>query len=382
MANIGGSSGALVVDLTTGQTLYSQAAGTPRLPASVEKVYTTSAALLRFGPSATLATSVRGVGTLGSDGTWHGTLFLVGGGDPTFGSAAFDRAMYGTGATMAHLVSNLISSTGITAVSGAIVGDESYFDSLRGTPPTGYRADIPDVEGELSALAYDRGFADSYGTAGQKRPALYAAQQLAAALRASGVSIPAGTPIYSRRAPTTAQPLAGVNSPSMATLIALTNAPSDNYFAEMLLKGIGARFGGAGTTAAGAAVVRATVAAQFGVHPRLVDGSGLSRADATSPAQIVTVLSQLANNRAFVDSLAVSGRTGTLKDLSHGTPAQGNCRGKTGTLHDVANQVGYCRARDGHTIVYAFMANAIGDPLYVHAVEANRMAPALASYNG
>ena len=42
---------------------------------------------------------------------------------------------------------------------GSIVGDESLFDSLRGTPATGY-APAVDVEGELSALAYDRGCAN------------------------------------------------------------------------------------------------------------------------------------------------------------------------------------------------------------------------------
>ena len=38
------------------------APGVPRLPASVEKLYTTATALLRFGPNATLTTNVLGVG--------------------------------------------------------------------------------------------------------------------------------------------------------------------------------------------------------------------------------------------------------------------------------------------------------------------------------
>jgi D-alanyl-D-alanine carboxypeptidase len=66
----------------------------------------------------------------------------------------------------------------------------------------------------------------------------------------------------------------------------------------------------------------------------------------------------------------------------NGTVAQGNCRGKTGTLHDVANLAGYCRARDGHTLAFAFLINSISDATHVHSVEANRMAVALASYAG
>jgi D-alanyl-D-alanine carboxypeptidase/D-alanyl-D-alanine-endopeptidase (penicillin-binding protein 4) len=382
MQQIGGSSSALVVDLTTKQTLFSQAAGVPRIPASVEKVYTTSTALLRFGPNATLTTSVRGIGSVAADGTWTGTLFLVGGGDPTFGSKGFDRSTYGTGATMHLLLGHLLSATRISAVAGRIVGDESYFDSARGTDVSGYRSDLTDVAGELSALAYDRGFANLSGTQLQQRPALYAAQQFASALRAAGVSVPSSTPVYTGPTPAGARTLATVNSPRMAKLIYLTNTPSDNFLAEMLLKAIGARFGHTGSTAAGAAVVRSVMAGAFHIRPQVADGSGLSRSDATSPSQVVSLLTGMSANRAFVGSLAIAGKTGTLEDYSHGTAAEGNCQGKTGTLHDVADLVGYCHARDGHTLAFAVLANSISDPLAVHSVEADQIAPALASYNG
>ena len=158
--------------------------------------------------------------------------------------------------------------------------------------------------------------------------------------------------------------------------------PSDNYMAEMLLKGLGARFGTGGTTAAGAAVVRAELAAKFGIAPRLNDGSGLSWFDSTSPRQVVTVLRQMQGDPDFFNSLAIGGETGTLQHEMRGTAAQGNCHGKTGTLHNVANLAGYCRARDGHTLVFAFLANSIGSPDYAHLVEADRMAVALAKYDG
>jgi len=77
----------------------------------------------------------------------------------------------------------------------------------------------------------------------------------------------------------------------------------------------------------------------------------------------------------------VGGETGTLQHEMQDTIAQGNCRGKTGTLSDVANLAGYCQALDGHTLAFAFMANRIGSPDYVHQVEAG-MAVALAGYNG
>src|ERR1019366_7760416 len=106
------SSGALVLDLNTGQTLFSDNPHVARLPASVQKLYTTSTALLKFGPRGTLSTSVLGVGSMQGD-TFTGTLYLRGGGDPTFGSASFDYANYGTGATGQRLVGHLRAATGL-----------------------------------------------------------------------------------------------------------------------------------------------------------------------------------------------------------------------------------------------------------------------------
>jgi D-alanyl-D-alanine carboxypeptidase/D-alanyl-D-alanine-endopeptidase (penicillin-binding protein 4) len=383
MARIGGASGAYVLDLTTGEALYSSAAGLGRLPASVEKLYTTSTALLRFGPAATLTTGVWGLGSLDpSTETWNGILYLKGGGDPTFGSAGFDRLAYGTGATVQRLASTLAHSLQIKSIQGRIVGDESYFDSLRGTPPTGFAPDIPDVEGLLSGLAFNRGFANLTGTIAQSRPALYATQQFASALRAVGVRVPRTTPVYTGRLPAGATQLEGVKSPPMAKLIQLTNTPSDNYLAEMLMKDLGARFGGAGTTAAGANVVRQELSGKFGIAPAFNDASGLSRADATSPAQVVSLLQQMYANSSFFNSLAIAGRTGTLQHAAIGTAAQGVCHAKTGTLNDVANLAGYCSARDGHELAFAFLANRVTNPAYVHFVEASSMAAALARYNG
>jgi serine-type D-Ala-D-Ala carboxypeptidase/endopeptidase (penicillin-binding protein 4) len=379
LGNVAGGNGAYVVDLNTGQVLFAVAPNVPRIPASLEKIYTTSTALLRLGPTQTFATSVLGMGSRDPAGVWHGALYLRGGGDPTFGSVGFDRTWYGAATTLHRLIGALLGTSGITAVQGRIVGDESFFDSLRGTPATGFGRSF-DVEGELSALAYNRGFLNVNGTAFQPRPALFAAQQFAGGLRAAGIKLGRAR-TSAGRAPAAAKVLASVQSPPISSLIALTNTPSDNYLAEMLLKDIGARLGGAGTTAAGAAVVRSELLSKFGITPTLNDGSGLSRYDSTSPLQIVTVLQSMAKNPAFVNSLAIGGETGTLQDEMQGTVAQGNCRGKTGTLDDVANLAGYCRARDGHTLAFAFMANGIADPTFVHGVEAD-MAVTVASYDG
>src|SRR6202035_5626765 len=93
-------------------------------------------------------------------------------------------------------------------------------------------------------------------------------------------------------APARATVVAPEASPNLATLLGLTLPPSDNFFAETLLKDLGARYGGVGTTAAGAAVVRATIAHDFNLHPYLLDGSGLSHSDHTTPKQVVELLAK------------------------------------------------------------------------------------------
>ena len=53
------ASAGYVADLTTGRELYADEPDRALIPASNEKLYTTAAALLRFGPSATLTTTVQ-----------------------------------------------------------------------------------------------------------------------------------------------------------------------------------------------------------------------------------------------------------------------------------------------------------------------------------
>jgi D-alanyl-D-alanine carboxypeptidase/D-alanyl-D-alanine-endopeptidase (penicillin-binding protein 4) len=380
LALAGGHSSALVIDTTTGQTLLSAAPNAPRLPASVEKLYTTTTALMKFGPDATFSTGVLGVGTISATGVWQGTIYLRGGGDPTFGSAAFDAAAYGNGvgATVQQLAAG-VAAAGVHEIDGTVIGDESAFDSLRGTPATGYAADL-EVEGELSALAYDDGFESAAEASLQANPAQFAAQQLIYALRADGVKIRHGTKTGTGVTPAGARLIAQAQSPPIAALIALTNAPSDNFFAETLLKDLGAKFGAGGTTADGAAVVSSFIATQFGQDPRLDDGSGLSRYDRTTATQVVSLLMQMQSNQSFTTSLAIAGVSGTMQDEMLGTRAVDNCHGKTGSLHDVANLVGYCTARNGDSLVFAFLLNAQSDSTYGHELE-DQMGVALANYD-
>ncbi len=359
LALAGSRDGAYVYDVTAKQALFSQRASTLRPPASVQKLYTATAALAAMGPTARLSTTVYGVGHLAAGGTWEGDLYLRGGGDPTFGSSAFIRRHYGgVGASVSALVTQLVRSDGIHHVTGRVLGDESMFDSLRGEPSSNYRPDVF-LEGSLSALAFNRG--SSGRERGAHAPAAYAARQLWATLKSHGVTIRGHSGAATTPAAGAVQ-LAQVQSPTVAQLLALTLPPSDNFFAETLVKDLGALLGGAGTTAAGAGVVARTVASSLGIHPTVVDGSGLSESNRTSPYEVADLLVALASTptgAVLRESLAVAGRTGTLEKRMRHTAAAGRCAGKTGTLTGVSNLVGYCQAANGHLLAFAIFNDGI-----------------------
>jgi D-alanyl-D-alanine carboxypeptidase/D-alanyl-D-alanine-endopeptidase (penicillin-binding protein 4) len=343
----------------------------------VEKLYIAATALERLGPSARLVTTLLGVGKLTPEGVWVGNLYLRGGGDPTFGSQAFIRRHYGgLGASVQALALQLVRVGHIREVTGSIAGDESYLNSARGEPASGFASD-PFLEGTLSGLAFDRGSSGS--DRGPHAPAAYAARQLWRALRRAGVKLDGS--VGTAQTPIAAQTLAVASSPTVAQLIGLMLPPSDNFFAETLIKDLGALFRRSGSTGAGAAVVAETIAGAFGVHPVVVDGSGLSRADQTSAEQIVGLLAALAPSpldAVLRGDMAVAGRTGTLAHRMRGSAAAGRCEAKTGTLIGASNLAGYCQSAQGHLLAFA----SLNDGISIERARTlqDRLAIALASY--
>ena len=366
-AKMGPSSGAYVVDLTAGVELFARNADMRLTPASNEKLFTTATALTNFTPRGRLQTTVRAGGgsTVDGAGVLHGDLYLIGGGDPSLNDVALHS-----------LVSQLRDTTHITRITGGVVGDESIFDTKRGSRASDFHTD-PNLGGWLGGLTW------SHGRASPGGPAAVAAARLQSFLKADGITSGRKARRGRLAADTNggASPtLATVSSPPMSTLIATTNQPSDNFYAETLLKDLGARFGGAGTTAAGLAIVRKTLGA-YGLKPTIADGSGLSTVDRTTPREIVQLLRSMAAGplgTTFKASLAQPGLTGTLATRMRGTSAPGRCQAKTGTLHSVSALSGYCLSKGGHQMVFSFLENNIA-PLTVKKIE-DKMVPAIASY--
>jgi serine-type D-Ala-D-Ala carboxypeptidase/endopeptidase (penicillin-binding protein 4) len=358
MRYAGGYAGAYVVNVSNDRPrpVFRWREHTPRILASNTKLFTTTAALARFGREGTLATRVLGSGELEADGVYRGSLYLRGGGDPTFGSRRFTERSYGGGATVQDLA-ELLDDAGITRITGRVYGDESAFDSLRGGPDSGYGVSV--WVGPLSALSYNRGLFTEGGRGFQANPPAFAAARLDDALEAR--HIPVRLKPRAGLAPTDATELASVDSPPMERLIRLTNKPSDNFFAETLLKDLARQAGGVGTTARGARVAT-SFARGLGARPRLVDGSGLSRGNRASPYSIVRLLSAMyrrVDYDSFLDSLAIAGSDGTLFDRMERGPAHRHCVGKTGTLSNVSALSGYCEAFSGDNYAYSILMNGV-----------------------
>ncbi|MDQ6842190.1 MAG: D-alanyl-D-alanine carboxypeptidase [Actinomycetota bacterium] len=350
LAKAGPDIGAFVYDLSARTELFALHAQVKRPPASVEKLYTTVALLRELGPSASLQTTVLGAGHLGPGGVWHGDLYLRGGGDPTFGDGAFNRVWeQGYGPTSVELVHEL-STAGIKRVTGFVIADPWLFALSPGGPATGYAPDVPDYGGELGALTYDHG-----SVSRQLGPATFAVHELVLTMRGAHIRARASTQIA--RTPASAVTLASLSSPPMSVLLKLMDVPSDDLFAELLTMQLGARLAGHGNISTGASEI-ASVINGYDLHPRIVDGSGLSRSDQSSPREIVDLLRAVWRTplgKTLWGSLPVVGVNGTVQRLAAHSPAQGRCVAKTGTLDYVTNLAGVCHTEGGHEVAFALL---------------------------
>jgi D-alanyl-D-alanine carboxypeptidase/D-alanyl-D-alanine-endopeptidase (penicillin-binding protein 4) len=334
------ATGAVVLDLDTGTTVYSRNATLPLLPASNEKLAVTYAALTALGPSFTIETDVLGEGRqLG--GTWQGDLVLKGYGDPTLSDAGLES------------LAQQVRASGIRRVTGRVLGDESWFDTRRtalGWKSAFYINESP----PLSALIVDRG---RFGRTTSGDPALAAASLFRSALVHAGVHV--GGAAAHGTADDAAMPLAAIDSPPLQAIVHWMDHVSDNFEAEMLVKELGAVQGDAGTTAAGAGVITGLLA-QAGVPlagVRLVDGSGLSLLDRLTPAALAALLTTMWNDPEvrleLLSSLPVAGRSGTLEDRMRRGAATGVVRAKTGTTSNASALSGFA----GDRYVFSILQN-------------------------
>jgi D-alanyl-D-alanine carboxypeptidase/D-alanyl-D-alanine-endopeptidase (penicillin-binding protein 4) len=209
------------------------------------------------------------------------------------------------------------------------------------------------------------------------QPALYFVHRLREELIAAGIQV-RGTVRHEpgarqrQLATATAQaagsrpPSLYVLSPPVSSLVTAMMKPSQNLYAQLLLLQVGSRFPHPGTLSTEEAGIDAlqSFVEQAGIpreEVQLDDGSGLSRSSLVTPAALVALLRHMDSHpqrKAFLDSLPIAGRDGSLRQSFRGTALEGNLRAKTGSLRYVHTLSGFVTNTGGQRLVFAAMLNA------------------------
>ena len=116
--------GVMVQDMS-GHVVAQREAGRRMVPASNMKLITTGTALHALGPGFQFETGIGYTGEVDADGTLHGDVYIVGGGDPTVGVA--DTVAVKPDALFWRWKS-LLKDAGISRIDGRIIGDGRAYE--------------------------------------------------------------------------------------------------------------------------------------------------------------------------------------------------------------------------------------------------------------
>jgi D-alanyl-D-alanine carboxypeptidase/D-alanyl-D-alanine-endopeptidase (penicillin-binding protein 4) len=345
-----------------GHLVYERLVETPLIPASTTKLLTAAVALEKLGPDARYTTAVRAAEPP-RDGS-VGDLWLVGSGDPLLATADY-AAQAGwlklpRPATPIEDLAERIAGAGVRRI-GRLLGDESRYDTQRYIPSwESTYATTPEV-GPQSALTVNDGFVQWQARkVPATSPATHGATVLATLLRARGVTVGA---VGEGKAPEPSLAVASIDSPPLTELVATIVRHSGNLASELLVKELGVRFGGAGTTPAGLDVLRSTALAMGLPVDGLaaVDGSGLDRSDRITCRLLQDLLAKAGDGGPLAQGMPLAGSSGTLVDRFTRTPAVGKVRAKTGSLNEVVGLAGWTTTLDGRSLQFSLVANELPD---------------------
>jgi serine-type D-Ala-D-Ala carboxypeptidase/endopeptidase (penicillin-binding protein 4) len=415
----------LIYDATADSIIAERNPDLSLVPASTIKLFTTAAALEILGPGANYRTRLAYDGVI-ENRILKGNLIIKGGGDPTFciGEQTMNRVFSSWKNSLAKLqidsiAGNIIGDArifaedyipytwtwgeinmGYSAAPSGLSFNGNLF-SLK-FDPTKKEFVVPE-DSELAqaqpnsvflnqVAVYDAddelylvGFPDSpaktiRGTVKDGKhkavvvgvihdPALVAATLLRKKLIENGINI-SGKALStsgkdSLRASSSGKPIheiASLSSPSVGSLVFTVNQHSNNFLAETLLKQLGVKKSGYGSTEAGIKAVYNFLKSK-GINLSgffMYDGSGISRYNAVTVTQLVELLKYMQDSpvsEIFRNSLSVAGQSGTLGKICSNSEAVGKIQGKSGTMSRVKSYAGYAKTRNNHQLIFAVIVN-------------------------
>lgn len=416
--------GVHIVDLASGEDVYAYRADNLHIVASNAKLATTAAALERLGPGYFIETSVLSAGEIDSRGRLEGDLAVVGGGDPNLSGRHHLGDPYGPFREWAaalrargvrHIVGDIVLVHGLfddqtvhpdwptnqldrwyeAPVEALSFSDNCVLVKVSPARSTGAPAAVETVP-DLARFRV-RSTAKTIGSAGSgvriarggepavlevhgqirrgadsvdrwvavRDPVGYFGAALIAALAEEGIAVEGRARATERLPPAAWQPVT-VHRSDLLTTLEVVNKRSQNFYAESVLKLLGARHCGEGSWRGGLSVI-AEFLAEIGIAQgtyTMADGSGMSRNNRFTPRQMTTLLSSaslLRHGDAFLRTLPISGERGLswAKRLAE-PPYRGNVLAKTGTLKGVSTLSGIAKGRTGRRYVFSILLNAAG----------------------
>ncbi len=313
--------------LVDGQMVFSVDAERALVPGYVQMLLTAVTAFDVLGPDHRFVTGVFAELPADENGYIDSSLYLIGGGDPVL----MDRnyAMGFRPPLVTHTafadVADAVIASGISQISGGIVGVERRYDlqrTLPGWPPPLVEAG---VVGNLTALQVNDGLVDRPAATGGSAvpiefPALDAAERLDDLLEDRGLVLPL-SPRELREGEELPDlvPVGRVESASLSEIIFQMLAVNDAGAAEMLMKEIGIADSGDGSTRAGGQAVAERLSERG--HPlksRPRDGSGLDPVSTTSCEQMVRIVDGLDETDPVVEALPEFGLPGVFEGRFRG----------------------------------------------------------------
>lgn len=192
--------------------------------------------------------------------------------------------------------------------------------------------------------------------------------------------------ITAKAAPSDLTVLATHKSKPLHVLINEMLKKSDNVIAGSLFKKIGELYSNQpGSWANGSNAVKQVLSQKASVNTsemRVLDGSGLSRDNLVTPAQMMQVLDYAFHNYAlnyeFISALPIAGVDGTLKGRLKNVAWK--VRAKTGTIAGVVSLAGFAVSKDREPIAFVIIVNGHNGNIWKYREIEDRIVTALTNY--
>ena len=140
-----------------------------------------------------------------------------------------------------------------------------------------------------------------------------------------------------------------------------TNLKSINVFAETLTSWIGFEKTGLGTVENGVKSIQDFWKGKIYTDGlNLTDGSGLSRSNSVSAMNFYSLLKYMyfsKNKETFLNTLPITGQSGTLTYFCKGQCSEGKIQAKSGTMKRVKSYAGYVTTISGKKLAFALIVN-------------------------